>query len=102
MDFGFWIDRDRKSWWHGFGSMGCVGHGFGSVGYVGHRSSGGLGVVDQVGLWCGVWWVFLGYLMVVLLGLGVECVASLVAPMVASLVALFMAPMVIFFFKWVC
>ena len=68
------------AWWYGFGSVGCVDHGL----------SGGFGVVGQVGLWCGDWWVSLGYLMVVLLGLGVMCVASLVAPL--------MAPVVIFLF----
>ena len=47
-------------WWRGFGSVGYVGRGLG----------GKCGVVGQVGLWCGDWWVSLGYLMVVLLGLG--------------------------------
>ena len=48
------------SWWHVFRSMGCVGRGSGD----------GFGVVGQVGLWCVDLWVSLGYLMVVLLGLG--------------------------------
>ena len=68
------------AWWHGFGSVGCVDHGL----------SGGFGVVGQVGLWYGDWWVSLGYLKVDLLGLGAVCVASLVAPL--------MAPVVIFLF----
>ena len=59
----FWIGKDRRSWCCGFGSVGCEGHGLG----------GGFGVVGQVGLWCGDWWVSLDYLMVVLLGLGVVC-----------------------------
>ncbi|KAK9999938.1 hypothetical protein SO802_019541 [Lithocarpus litseifolius] len=59
-----WILDQRRSWWYGFGLVGCVGCG----------SGGGFGVMGQVGLWCGDLWVSLGYLKVVLLGLGVVCV----------------------------